>query len=1020
LESNLSAMRYFPLLFCVLSFAGNPWVSAQEITLTMERGHEYIYNWEEKACTIDAKGDSAELSFHKKVLRMEVLDAVPGKEITLKVNLLENYREYPSHQVKNKLDYFYPDYYDDKGSDYGRDLVEEFFCRSGLIYKLNLEESTLELANWTDLLLQMSDLIQINGYSEDVRKIQVEDLKNSRLHAFSEHIWFLLEFNNTEATGRNTVKRLAGMEEIPLSADGKGNLILTLGRDVLSADNKFSRYWIDSESGLVKRMQRRICRDDKGSGQEIRWRVTKTDVSLVDIRETSLRTLHIAGKVSSPVSKKINITYLERPFGYELRKKTLFLDESDSFSIDFDFKHSGFVFLENENLNKFQPPVTFLFYAEPGDTLIFDSEGESLPRKVTFSGNRTTEARLLDTLRHQIPLPDTLRKGNSKVILDDRIFGYGLSLRNGQIIGSPRPGEVIEMLSKANFILAENKGNMSNKAFEFISNEIQSYFYNYLFSFANNSLQFRIYFQQDNPQTSEDRQVDQYIQGFDIHEVYNDYGIFSRYLTGEYLRYYFDKSKKVNTWIPNNYSTGSWKHMEQVIQFGRIVLVGSPLYREIAGRLDYDLLYQHHDPRISIDHLYAIAEQHFMFMLRSVNDTMFLAEVQNRLKQIRQWRNKDYIPATAFFDPEQKERYFSDFIGEKPVVFFVAKDWSNSRYSLDEMAAAHPEINFVMVHEGSNFKEWSDYLKAAEPVANQLFLLNDRETLLDLFEGIRAIYIVYGKDGQLIGTTRLQKQAMSMAKASLEPKRELNKSDLKWIITGLSTIIILLITGLISWKWRAKLRLRREITARRLHELELTAIRSQMNPHFLFNSLNSLQNLVQQNRAEEALSYLSDFGGIIRKVLQNSDKQEIPLSEELLMVEQYLKLEQLRFDFCYQINVEDSIDIYNTMVPSLLLQPLVENAVIHGLQSKESQRILKINADRTNDRIRIMVEDNGIGRQAASGNHKETHGKGIRLSTERLRLLEEIAGEKYDIFISDLNGDGVTGTRVEIFIPEES
>ena len=232
-------------------------------------------------------------------------------------------------------------------------------------------------------------------------------------------------------------------------------------------------------------------------------------------------------------------------------------------------------------------------------------------------------------------------------------------------------------------------------------------------------------------------------------------------------------------------------------------------------------------------------------------------------------------------------------------------------------------------------------------------------------------------------------------------------------------------------KWRVRKRLRTEEQQRRLRELELTAIRSQMNPHFLFNCLNSVQNLVQQNKGREAHLYLADFAGLIRKVLQNSEKEEVSLAEELETVEQYLRLEKLRFDFDFQITTGEGIDPHNTPVPSMLLQPFAENAVIHGLQHKEGSRILKIEVSREQTRlaaenrlahtssILISIEDNGIGRAAAQKLATGKNGKGSKLMQERLQILQEKQGEKYRLQITDLTENGATGTRVEIWVPEE-
>ena len=1020
--SKSTIMRTFICILAMVFAVSRANADTKEILLNMEKGHEYIYDWVVKTYSKNKAGDSSNLTIHRKVLRMEVVDAMPGREITLKVNLLKNYREVPNSSIKRKIDYFFPDYFDDMGAAFGRDLSEGLFCRATFIYRLNLKESTLELVNWTELLIEMSDLLHEYGYDEDVRQIQIEDMKYQKLHDFSAHVWFLMEYNNSTILNSSQISRLAGKEVYPYTRDKEGNLVVTSGKDIFSADNKFSSTWLNPGNGKVVKMVKKVYHEHKGLGIiGGNWNITETNASLIKSGIPRPKTLFVSGTVSNPVSNKIHITYLERPFGLEIRRKTVFLDETNSFTIDFNYMHGGFVHIQNENFNKHKPPVTFLFYAEPGDSLIFISEGDDLPRKVSFGGTRVAEAEILDELRHSFAIPPLSKiDSRSRVLMDDRVLTFALNHRDGGISGVLRPAQIMEMIQKSETICLNYRGKIPDEAYSFISNEIKANLLIPIFEFANTVFSYKNYSFKDNPDSKEIMPYLEFIDSIDIHDIYNDYGIYSRMLIGSYLRYNFDKIRKVEASIPVlSEFTGSWKNLEQAIQFGRIMLVGSPLYREIAGQLDNEMLNKVHDP-IFHKHLNAFYEDRFMFMTRNVNDPDFLNEVRTRLKLLRQWQKEDYIPETIFYDPSFQERKFHDYIGKKPAIFFVSQSWYNLRYSFDDLATKNQDINFVMVHQGSNFRVWTDYLEAAEPVASQLFLLNDKVTFIELFEGIFALYIVYDKNGNLLGTTRLEKQAIKMAKDSLLQKKELNKSELKYIIYGLSALIIMLCISLISWKWRARRRLRREVSSRRLRELELKAIRSQMNPHFLFNSLNSLQNLVQQNRAAEALSYLSDFGGIIRKVLHNSEKQEITLTDELQMVEQYLKLEQLRFDFTYQINVENAIDVYNSMVPSMLLQPLAENAILHGLQHKSSDRNFLIEVTKADRGIKIFLEDNGPGRKAAEAHNKETNGKGLRLSTDRLRLLAEKAGERYNLKIHDLFENGVTGTRVELFIPEES
>jgi LytS/YehU family sensor histidine kinase len=204
-----------------------------------------------------------------------------------------------------------------------------------------------------------------------------------------------------------------------------------------------------------------------------------------------------------------------------------------------------------------------------------------------------------------------------------------------------------------------------------------------------------------------------------------------------------------------------------------------------------------------------------------------------------------------------------------------------------------------------------------------------------------------------------------------------------------------------------------------MRELELRVIRTQMNPHFMYNCLNSIQNLLYKNQNDEAHLYLSRFASLVRQVLNNSRKSEIPLSKELDSVKEYIGLEQLRFNFEFKLEIGDGIDPDNIFVPPMLLQPFVENAILHGLSAKKTDRILEIRIFKDRNQVELVVEDNGVGRQAAAGS--EGNGQGILLSQNRLALLTEKTGVRYDLQITDLFDDNrdPCGTRVSISFTEE-
>jgi len=185
--------------------------------------------------------------------------------------------------------------------------------------------------------------------------------------------------------------------------------------------------------------------------------------------------------------------------------------------------------------------------------------------------------------------------------------------------------------------------------------------------------------------------------------------------------------------------------------------------------------------------------------------------------------------------------------------------------------------------------------------------------------------------------------------------------------------------------------------------------------------LNSIQNLVQKNRNEEAHLYISKFASLVRQALNNSKKDEISLRKELDSVTEYIELEQLRFEFGFKLVIEEELDLNNIFIPPMLLQPFVENAILHGLITKSGDRLLEIRIGKNQNQIELIVQDNGIGREAASKTERTGHGQGILLSKNRLELLAEKTGIHYELKIEDLYDMNQTpsGTRVSFEFEEE-
>lgn len=208
----------------------------------------------------------------------------------------------------------------------------------------------------------------------------------------------------------------------------------------------------------------------------------------------------------------------------------------------------------------------------------------------------------------------------------------------------------------------------------------------------------------------------------------------------------------------------------------------------------------------------------------------------------------------------------------------------------------------------------------------------------------------------------------------------------------------------------------------RLNELEMSALRTQMNPHFIFNCLNTINSYINSNQKAQANHYITRFARLIRLILENSRQRRIPLSKELEALRLYVELEALRFEgrFTYNFHIDDSLDEDNVEVPPLILQPFVENAILHGILPGGKQGAISVRVQQRDGKLVYEVEDNGIGRAAAaklsaeSALKKESHGMAI--TGKRIELFNREHGmEGAAVRVEDLAHDGqAAGTRVTI------
>src|SRR5688572_10826772 len=211
-----------------------------------------------------------------------------------------------------------------------------------------------------------------------------------------------------------------------------------------------------------------------------------------------------------------------------------------------------------------------------------------------------------------------------------------------------------------------------------------------------------------------------------------------------------------------------------------------------------------------------------------------------------------------------------------------------------------------------------------------------------------------------------------------------------------------------------------------LLEMEARALRAQMNPHFIFNSMNSIKALIQTDDKLKATDYLTTFSKLIRTLFNNADKKEISLYDEIETCKYYLQLESMRFDtkFSYSVNVDENIDLKSIQIPALIIQPFIENAIWHGIVPRNSGGHVALKVQKKNDCVEVVIDDDGIGRETSQKNKSSsglTHqSKGVNLTHSRLELNNLLQQRQAKLEILDKKDESgkATGTTVIIQIKE--
>ena len=397
---------------------------------------------------------------------------------------------------------------------------------------------------------------------------------------------------------------------------------------------------------------------------------------------------------------------------------------------------------------------------------------------------------------------------------------------------------------------------------------------------------------------------------------------------------------------------------------------------------------------------YDEALENFFISLNLLEETGDKEEVANLSTNIGgvYISKRDYAKAKEWL---QKGFQLAKQIGARPLLIQSYKGLAALSESMGNYKNAYKYEQFYVQYNDSLFSE-----KSTKQIAEMQtkYETEKKEQQINLLEKERQI----------------QSLEFSKEQEQVEKEKAIRNSSI-------AVFLLLIIFGWITYK-RQRSKEKAE-QAQQYAELEMKALRSQINPHFIFNLLASIQQFIYSQKPDTANEYLSRFSKLIRMIFDHSREKSISLADDLETLKLYIELEALRLDhkFEYHVHIEQGIDTEEIKIPPLIIQPIVENAIWHGISPLEGKGVidifLRMNGGKKNNILECIVKDNGIGRKRSKENKRkdipEHQSQGVSITKERLEILNAMHGSKNSIEIIDLLSENKwpCGTEVHIFIP---
>lgn len=374
------------------------------------------------------------------------------------------------------------------------------------------------------------------------------------------------------------------------------------------------------------------------------------------------------------------------------------------------------------------------------------------------------------------------------------------------------------------------------------------------------------------------------------------------------------------------------------------------------------------------------------------NTNLGLTKQKEQLKIAEALKSQNKISeAISFFEASLEEATVNNDLA-------IKKDAAKSLYELNKKAG--------------NTKKALSYNELYINTVDALYLEKENE----LEETARKAKELVSKQTRILTLEKdreLTENKIALINTERELTQEMNQRQ-RWIIYSLVALSLLLLT-LAYFMYRNNKQ--QKINN---HLLALKSLRSQMNPHFIFNALNSVNNYIAQNDERAANKYLADFSKLMRSVLENSELDFIPLDKEIELLGLYLKLEHERFKdkFDFKLTIDPALENTKLEVPPMLLQPIIENSVWHGLRYKKEKGYLNVAFARVENGIKVTITDNGIGREQSKAikteHQKNRDSKGLGNIKNRVALLNELHDCEIDIKVSDAGLSPDVGTTVVV------